>query len=299
MLWSLLVLSLPSQNTAARMRAWRALKALGAGMLRDGVSLLPEDASGSAAARLEALAEDVRRHEGSAHVLVSEAPETEFAALFDRSADYAALLAEQPALSARKFRKAFEAIAAVDFFPGEAQAQAALALQQLEVAEQRSRSPGEPQPSGSEIPSRRVAEHQGRVWATRARPWVDRLACAWLIRRQIDASARILWLADARDCPPEALGFDFDGAPFSHVGARVSFETMLASFGLEAPALNRLGRLVHALDVGGVALPPEAPGVESVLAGLRSTLSDDDALLQAACAVFDALITRFTEELSA
>jgi hypothetical protein len=240
----------------------------------------------------------VRAEGGSAHVLHTEAPEAEFAALFDRSADYAALLTEAPRLPPRKLRKAFETLSAIDFFPGDARAQAALAVAQAEAAEQRLRMPGEPVASEVSIPRRLVAEFRGRLWATRARPWVDRLACAWLIRRHIDPAARILWLADLASLPPDALGFDFDGATFSHVGARVSFETMLASFGLETPALCRLGRLVHALDVGG-ALPPEASGVEGVLAGLRSALADDDGLLQAASTVFDALMTRFTEDLSA
>ena len=41
MLWLLLILSLPTENATARMRAWRALKACGAAVLRDGVYLLP------------------------------------------------------------------------------------------------------------------------------------------------------------------------------------------------------------------------------------------------------------------
>lgn len=62
---------------------------------------------------------------------------------------------------------------------------------------------------------------------------MDRLASAWLIRRYIDPQAELLWLATPADCPAEALGFDFDGATFTHVGARVTFEVLLASFGLK------------------------------------------------------------------
>ena len=50
--------------------------------------------------------------------------------------------------------------------------------------------------------------------------------------------------------------------------------------------------LVHYLDVGGVQ-PPEAAGVESVLAGLRESITDDDTLLTAACSLFDGLLTTF------
>ena len=130
------------------------------------------------------------------------------------------------------------------------------------------------------------------MWATRQRPWVDRLACAWLIRRFIDHRAKILWLEKPEQCPADALGFDFDGARFSHVGAKVTFEVLLASFGLESPALARLGGLVHFLDVGGVQ-PPEAAGVESALAGMQTAITDDDALLASVSAVFDGLLASF------
>lgn len=138
--------------------------------------------------------------------------------------------------------------------------------------------------------------YRGRLWATRRRPWVDRLASAWLIRRFIDPDARILWLEQPQDCPDDALGFDFDGAAFSHVGSRVTFEVLATSFGLQHAAIARIGLLVHYLDVGGVQ-PPEAIGVETVLAGLRAAVADDDELLAAASTVFDGLLARFESEI--
>ncbi|MCJ9712123.1 chromate resistance protein, partial [Bordetella hinzii] len=133
------------------------------------------------------------------------------------------------------------------------------------------------------------------TWATRARPWVDRLASAWLIRRRIDKDARILWLASPADCPRTAVGFDFDGASFSHVGAKVTFEHLAAAFGLQSRAIDRLGAIVHFLDAGGVR-PAEAAGVEQILAGLRATVADDDQLLALASGVFDGLLASFEKE---
>ncbi|WP_048983185.1 chromate resistance protein ChrB domain-containing protein, partial [Klebsiella pneumoniae] len=130
---------------------------------------------------------------------------------------------------------------------------------------------------------------RGRLWATRRRPWVDRLASAWLIRRFIDDEARFLWLAAPETCPATAVGFDFDGAPFSHVGTLVTFEVLVRRFVLDAVIPDSLGRLIHFLDVGGVPTP-EAAGVESILAGLRETITDDDQLLAAACSLFDGLL---------
>ena len=305
MQWLILILSLPTENATVRMRAWRALRAAGAAVLRDGVYLLP--ARDDCRLTLEAIARDVQAGGGSTHLMFAdEPPGAEFAAMFDRSDDYAALLNEirevsdaldsdaalEASKQARKLRKTFAALAAIDFFGGEAQKQADAALQELELAATRLLAPDEPHAVRSTIKRLRIEDYKRRVWATRRRPWVDRLACAWLIRRYIDRKARIVWLAKPKDCPAKAIGFDFDGATFSHVGARVTFEVMLASFGLEQPALRRIGAIVHYLDAGGVQ-PPEASGVESVLAGLRDSIDDDDQLVKAAGPVFDALLVSF------
>lgn len=305
MKWILLIISLPTENATVRMRAWRALKASGAVVLRDGVYLMPE--SGSCRASMEAIAADVLSAGGTSMLLRVEEPEqANFAGLFDRNEDYAALLTEvaqaiqaltidtlaEGIKQARKLRKVFAGVAEIDFFPGEAQRQADAAVQELELKIARVLAPDEPHAVHAQINKLSVAAYQGRTWATRCRPWVDRLACAWLIRRFIDAKATILWLASPTDCPADALGFDFDGASFSHVGNRVSFEVLMESFALETPALKQLGALVHYLDVGGVQ-PPESVGIESVLAGMRAAITDDDQLLQVASAVFDGLLASF------
>jgi hypothetical protein len=93
--------------------------------------------------------------------------------------------------------------------------------------------------------------------------------------------------------PIYALGFDFDGAPFTHVGERVSFETLLASFGLEGDAaLARIGGIVHTLDVGGAA--PEAAGFEALLRGLKARIDDDDRLLEEGGRLLDDLYLAFS-----
>ena len=307
-MWLTLILSLPTENATARMRAWRALKASGAAVLRDGVYLLPlrEDCR----TLLYGVAADVQASGGSAHLLKVESEEgAAYVGLFDRTDDHAALLAEigqaRDALGAasafdavrhaRKLRKALIALAAIDFFPGEAQRQVEAAIDDLERLAARALSPDEPQAREGEIARLDLADYRQRRWATRARPWVDRLASAWLIRRHIDPQATFVWLAEPRDCPPDAIGFDFDGATFSHVGAKVTFEVLLAAFGLEQPALQRLGALVHFLDAGGVE-PPEASGVERVMAGLREAIADDDQLMLVASGVFEGLRVAFETE---
>ena len=100
--WLELVLSLPTENATARMRAWRALKSSGAAVLRDGVYLLPQ--RDACRALLEGVASDVRAAGGAAYLLrvsgdgdgtdADHGVELNFVALFDRSADYAAVLAD-------------------------------------------------------------------------------------------------------------------------------------------------------------------------------------------------------------
>lgn len=293
------------------MRVWRALKALGTATLRDGVYLLP--ASAEHAATLEAVGQEARAAQGEAEVyLLSGIDETQEAALrsrFDRRSDYAGIEAEAQSLldelktldqiaagrHLHSLQRRFEQLVRVDFFPGEPQSRTSARLDELREAVERHLSPDEPRATERPIPRLDPQEYRGRTWATRRRPWVDRLASAWLIRRHIDPEAKILWLASPADCQPEWLGFDFDGAAFSHVGTKVTFETLLASFGLEEePALVRMGRLVHGLDLGGPALA-EAPGLEALLNGLRASQADDDRLLAEASNLFDWLLQHYKE----
>lgn len=307
--WLMLVSSVPGANQTARMRIWRALKASGAGALRDGVYVLPN--SDSARTLFEEQARSVATIGGTAQIVTfdssDEAQHGELRRLFDRGEDYAALLEKFDALKARladlqetearrqlsALRRDAAALSAIDYFPGAARDQVEQALADAEAAANRRFSPDEPHAIRGDVTPRDRAGFQQRTWATRRRLWVDRVASAWLIRRFIDPNAKFLWLEQPHDCPASAIGFDFDGAEFSHVGARVTFEVLLQSFGLERDdGLTRLGALVHYLDVGGVAVP-EAAGFAAIMAGARAQAPDDDALLQAMSTVLDSLYAAY------
>ncbi|MEM5400276.1 MULTISPECIES: chromate resistance protein ChrB domain-containing protein [Paraburkholderia] len=307
--WSVLVLTLPTENATARMRFWRALKARGCAVLRDGIYLLPytEEREGV----LRELSVAISESGGTAHLLrapsLDASQDTEFRALFDRTDEYEGLIrtladarkavsgqsAAELTKGMRRLRKDYETIVAIDFFPGEAATRAEAAWQDFVAHVDTVLSPGEPHAADRAIRSLAVEDYQGRTWATRRRMWVDRVATAWLIRRFIDRDARFVWLPSPDACPANALGFDFDGAAFTHVGDRVTFEVLLASFGLDRdPALVRLGAMVHALDVGGASVP-EAIGFEAVMAGTRERAADDDQLLAAMSPVLDSMYTHF------
>ncbi len=312
--WMLLVVSLPTGSATARMRVWRALKALGCASLRDGAYLLP--ASPEREERLREVGDECIR-EGGVSWLLAAAPRSSeereaLVQLFDRSDDYAELRkswkeanravgklspAEASRL-ARRLEREYEAVRAIDFFPADAATEASAAWSDLKRRIETILSPEEPHDAAGAVVRLDKKKYRGRVWATRRRLWVDRVASAWLIKRFIDPDARFRWLARPADCPKTALGFDFDGAAFTHVGDRVTFETLLASFGLENDeALVRLGALVHQLDVGGEPIP-EAIGFEAVMTGARERHADDDALLAEMSSVLDSLYAHFGRQVA-
>jgi hypothetical protein len=308
--WLLLVTNLPGHNPKLRMRTWRAMKGGGAGLLRDGAYLLPD--SGASRKLLEEQATEIKAAGGAAHLLSLEADSdtqnTEFVALFDRTTEYAESLQRLAALTGRLAKlgepqarqqlagvaREVSAIVARDFFPGEPSKQMEKALADAEVAINARFAPDEPHPAHRKIRPHDRKDYRGRTWATRERLWIDRVASAWLISRFIDPQAKFEWLKRVKDCPKRAVGFDFDGAEFTHVDSKVTFEVLLASFSLEADVgLARLGALVHHLDMGGIPVA-EGPGLSTIMAGARTLQPDDDALLKAITPVLDSLYAGYT-----
>jgi hypothetical protein len=294
-----LFVTLATKQSAGRMRVWRALRSVGAATLRDGVYLLPE--SPRHAIVLEKIAEDVKSVAGTADIYLiesrNESQRQFLLGLFDRGEEYAQLLKTikgtdaANAKVARTLHREFSALSAIDFFPGEARRQVEEALAALEAT-----ATGEPRNGKGKVRRLASADFLGRTWATRQHLWVDRMASAWLIRRFIDPQASFVWLADPKRCPKNALGFDFDGAAFTHIDGYVTFEVLATSFGLnDDPALQRIAAIVHFLDVGGVPVP-EAAGIEAVLAGARVAAADDDQLLNEASRLLDNLYTNYQSE---
>ena len=141
----------------------------------------------------------------------------------------------------------------------------------------------------------RFAPRPPSLWVTRRRPKIDRVACPWLIKRFIDADARILFVDPAFVLPTAketgAVPFDIEDIEISHEGERCSFDTMLKLFGLESePSLARLATIVRGADTARPDLAPEAAGLHAVSLGLSALAGDDDhGLLRHGFMVYDAL----------
>jgi hypothetical protein len=308
--WIGLILSLPTHSASLRQRVWRQLKSAGAAALRDGVYLLP--ATQSQIDLFERVSREIHSAGATAHVMaVTPLGQNNFASLFDRADAYQEIQksinlcvnqiqtkkttkrVDLVIQQARKLRQDFDLIAAIDFFPGEARQQVERDLAYLDELIIRFQYPDEPRGRLGRVEKVEITAFQRRLWATRSRPWIDRLACAWLIRRFIDKKAKFQWFKRPKDMSADAIGFDFDGAQFTHTNGLNTFEVMLLCFDIKDAALDRLAKLVHFIDLGGISVP-EASGIETILAGLRQSISDDTQLQLASAPIFDALYLQFS-----
>jgi hypothetical protein len=126
-------------------------------------------------------------------------------------------------------------------------------------------------------------------WVTRAGIHIDRAACAWLIRREIDAEAEFSFTSDPADVPDDATPFDMRGVRLGHHHGDCSFETILRHYEIDDPVLWRIAETVHEADLDDERYDaPEAPGLDVILRGL-SMVGDDEHTLMVTKPLFDGL----------
>ncbi|MBI1727378.1 MAG: chromate resistance protein [Candidatus Rokubacteria bacterium] len=302
--WLLLLLSLPPRPSSLRVRAWRRLKALGAVALKSGAYLLPF--SPDRYEQFQWLAQEVQKDRGEATLLkvdrVENMNQPKIVRLFDeaRNADYTSLTDRYRKLGSAKHPRAAEELARlareldrladIDFFeaPGRQQA-----LRAREAAERRVTGPPK---VGARPAGRLVLETlQGRRWATRPRPHVDRIASAWLIKRFLDPAAEFVFAA-ADELPADAIPFDMAGVEFGHQGDDCTFETLLHRSGLHDRRLAAIAEIVHEADVrDGKFHREEARGLDLVLRGLLAAIKDDHEALAQGLTLFDGLYSTIGE----
>ena len=148
-------------------------------------------------------------------------------------------------------------------------------------------------PSICKRPDFGVTGEQGSRWITRERPKIDRIACPWLVRRFIDPKAEFFYVPTAQVFAEAerlaAISYDIPGAPVSHQGELCSFDVLLNGFDLQVPALDRLARIVRGADTDRLALAPQSAGLLAFSLGLSRLHADDQAMLEAAMPLYDAL----------
>jgi hypothetical protein len=304
--WLVLTFRLPARPTAARMRVWRQLQRLGALPAKGGAYVLPH--TPQTREDFEWLRTEITSQRGDAtlfagHPLGKRASESlvsEFRAA--RARDFAALHRDAEALNnrprtpgdarrnrlVRQLAERLTHLESIDFFGADRRAEAAAAVQALQR-----RTSGGKMIAASTPPQLKAQAFSGRVWVTRPRPGVDRMSCAWLIRRFIDAKARFIFSPDADTAArdhPRAVPFDMYGVEFGHHGSDCTFETLMRRFGLRAPGLEPIARIVHTVDLKDDRfVVPEASAIHKIVEGLRARYQDDAVLLAHGIEVIEAL----------
>jgi hypothetical protein len=282
MVWLVLSYTLPTgPSSSARVTLWRRLRRLGAIAPVGGAYVLP--AREECVEAFQWLAQEIRQAQGEALVMRVEGFEgltdAQIIELFcaARAKDYAEIDTQATALEAtlsersdttaitqaqellERLRRRHADIARIDYFACDDGPRVAAHVRRIaEIVAPTTTAT-------AHVTGRSIDAYRGRVWVTRPRPHVDRLACAWLIRRFIDPQAVIRY---ANEPGADEVSFDMPDAHFGHQGDRCTFETMLAAFGLDDAGLQALGAIVHEIDLrDGRAVPPEAIGVDAILRG--------------------------------
>jgi hypothetical protein len=315
--WLLLIHQLPPEPAYLRVKVWRQLQSLGAVSLKNSVYALPsrddtrEDfqwllrtilAGGGEGTLVEAR-------------IVDGFTDQELEALFQaaRDADYQAIAEEARALAAsldkpkkgkdpvpeaqtavRRLRRRLAAAFALDFFSASGRETADGLVSALETRLSAQLSVPE-----SAAPSP-AAAFKGRTWVTRQGVHIDRIACAWLIRRFIDAEATFKFVAGKNYVPvPGELRFDMFEAEFTHEGDRCSFEVMLERFGLRDAALNVIAELVHDVDLKDAKYErEETTGLAHLVLGLCMSERDDETRIARGGQLFDYFYDYFRRKRS-
>lgn len=305
--WLLLVHQIPQTPSKLRVKTWRRLQGVGAVAVKNSVYVLPNTAE--AREDLEWIRSEIVADGGEAVVFAADAiDEFSTAEVVDacqaaRRADWDELRTRiEAALAGRQARGAAEPderrrlerelralrgradqIDRIDHLRSPGRREALAALRDLEGLL--------PAASGGVERAAvrlRSADFRRRTWLTRPRPGVDRMGSAWLIRRFVDPAAEFAF-SDRIPAGGEAVPFDMFGVELGHHGERCTFETLLDAFGLGDPALRRIARLVHDLDLRTANEEAEASTVGALVEGLRASVPDDHRLLEHGMALFEAL----------
>ena len=128
-------------------------------------------------------------------------------------------------------------------------------------------------------------------WVTWENIGVDRMACAWLIRRWIDPKAEFMFVPmGERSFSKDVEPFDIPGARYSHRGGHCTFYTLLKEYQVEDPVLARIAQMVDEADVvQEVIVEPAAMGLDLICRGLRRISKDDFEAMERGRLIYEAL----------
>jgi hypothetical protein len=311
--WMLLIHQLPAKPAYLRVKIWRRLQALGAVAVKNAVHALPS--AEASQEDFEWLLKEIVDAGGEAVIcdaqFIDGLTDADIRELFTaaRDADYAEIAEEARALSVRlsrtpitesradlkaqfaRLKNRYLQNAGIDFFDANGRQSADGLIRALEQVF----ADGEEPRTTEDAPNRNLI---GCVWVTRIGVHVDRIGCAWLVRRFIDKQARFKFVPPKGYVPgPNELRFDMFDAEFTHEGDRCSFEVLMSRAGLDDPALNAIAEIVHDIDLKDDKYGrEEAAGIKTLINGICADTRDDDERLVRGAAIFDDLYAVFSRK---
>jgi hypothetical protein len=126
-------------------------------------------------------------------------------------------------------------------------------------------------------------------WVTWQNVGVDRMACAWLIRKYIDTNASFSFIPEGSSSL-EPLAFDIPGAHLGHHQGHSSFHTITLEYKLEDAVLKRIAQIVDEADiVSEISLEAAAFGLDLICRGIRRSSATDLMALEHGALIFEAL----------
>src|SRR5712691_4627782 len=301
--WLLLIYQLPSRTSNARVKTWRRLQKLGALAVKNSVYVLPN--TPQSREDLEWLKAEIVALKGQVTVFAADGVESlsgdEIVAAFRsaRGQDFEALRREAAKLVAavrgsrsvnsplrrrleratRLLRERWNEISAIDFFGAPGRDEAATALEELDRRlESAEAGPVEKKKAGELV---NADGFRNRIWVTRPRPGIDRMASAWLIRRFVAPDARFAFAAPQARVTKRQIPFDMPDVEFGHHGSDCTFERLVGRFRISDTGVARLAHVVHDLDLKEARYRlPEGVAVGRLVEGLRAAYTDDAELLK-------------------
>jgi hypothetical protein len=315
--WLLFFYSVPSKPVSKRMKVWRKLIKAGAVQLKGSVYILPFNEEHYEF--LQWLVSEISDMKGEGAFTriehIDTMKDSEIAALFDqqRANDYRAIEKARDDLERRlgsirqggkaqntkglseqfsKLLKEFEEVRRIDFFSSRAGGALNERIKRVHAELNKMSASGTRKESAAIISPRAVDAFRGKVWVTRKRPFIDRMASAWLIRRFIDKNASFDFIdeKDVDALSKDSVVFDMRGGEFTHIGDLCTFEVIVKSFGFRDRTLKKMAEIVHDLDTKDEKYKSsEARGLEDILIGIRKTAKNDRDALEKGMQVFEML----------
>ena len=307
--WLVLVHQLPAEPAYLRVKVWRRLQEAGAIALKKAVYVLP--ASQSARDLFADLIREIEAGGGDGVVydaaLAGGMRDDQLRALFNRArdTDYQAIAAElralgqawkkkkrpksDPVQALSRVAQQLQVLGKIDFFGASGRHAAEALLAGLE----HSHITREP----AAAIKRRLgpADMTGKTWVTRQDIHVDRIACAWLIKRFVDPTGRLKFVPTRNYEPlPGEYRFDMPDGEFTHEGDNCSFETILSRAANTDPALKAIAEIVHDIDIKDDKFGhPETSGIAHVIAGICRAQGHDENRVERGSELLDHVYEQF------